>query len=226
MRIPCTVVLFDSDGVLVDSDASVARAWRRWATEYDVQHPDVVSLVHGRRSADTVQMLVDAVHRERALATINRYEVEDARFVSAIAGAATLICSIPADRFAVVTSARRELVLARLAAAGLKHPVALISAEDVTRGKPDPAGYLAAATALKEPAQTTVVIEDSPSGIAAARAADVGAVIGVSSRALETDADIVVRDLTSVTWTPGALLVDGTRALRVTRALRRAAERM
>lgn len=215
MRIDCQAVLFDSDGVLVDSDASVVTAWRRWSLQYGLDPDAVIPTVHGRRSADTVAALIDPVSQARALADVDAYEVDDAAIVTAIPGAAQLVASIPPDARAVVTSAKRALVRARLAAAGIPAPAVLIAAEDVIAGKPDPAGYLAAAAALGVPAHLTVVVEDSVSGIAAARAAGVGAVVGVSDRALATDADVVVVDLRAVRWEPGGLVVDDTTALRI-----------
>lgn len=216
MRIACEAVLFDSDGVLVDSDASVVTAWRRWSLQYGLDPDAVIPTVHGRRSADTVAALIDPPSQARALADVDAYEVDDAAIVTAIPGAAALVDAIPADVRAVVTSAKRRLLLARLAAAGLPTPTVLVAAEDVTAGKPDPSGYLAAAAALGVPVALTVVIEDSVSGIAAARAAGVGAVIGVSERALVTDADAVVADLRAVRWEPGSLVVDDGVALRTT----------
>ncbi len=215
VHIPCAAVLFDSDGVLVDSDASVERSWRRWAREYGVDRPDLLAMVHGRRSQDTVATLLPENTVAAGLEAVDRYEVEDAAIVTAIPGAVALMASVPGERKAVVTSARRELVLARLTAAGITLPGVVIGAEDVARGKPAPDGYLAAAERLGRPPAETVVVEDSPSGIAAARSAGVGAVVGVGPRALATDADVVVVDLTALTWDGAGLLVDVTRALRV-----------
>ncbi|MGH8860673.1 MAG: HAD family hydrolase, partial [Jatrophihabitantaceae bacterium] len=113
----CAAVLFDCDGVLVDSDDSVRAAWTRWARDLSLDPDVVTNLVHGRRSADTVAQLVPAGARDAAAALIDRYELEDAAAVTAIPGAADLARSVP--RWAVVTSGRRELALARLAAAGL-----------------------------------------------------------------------------------------------------------
>ena len=246
MRIACQAVLFDSDGVLVDSDASVVTAWRRWSLQYGLDPDDVIPTVHGRRSADTVAALIDPARQAQALTDVDTYEVgvalhavagtgrartstisgtnaicacsTPAAIVTAVPGAAQLVASIPSDARAVVTSAKRALVRARLAAAGIAAPAVLIAAEDVSAGKPDPAGYLAAAAALGVRAHLTVVVEDSVSGIAAARAAGVGAVIGVSDRALAADADVVVEDLRAVHWEPGALVVDDTGTLRSGRA--------
>jgi sugar-phosphatase len=194
------VVLLDCDGVLVDSDASVTAAWSRWAAEQGLPASDVLAVVHGRRSADTVASFVAAPEREAAVALIDRYEVEAAPDVGAVPGASELLAAMPADAWAVVTSGRRELALARLAAAGLPLPTVVVAADDVRRGKPDPEGYLAAAAQLGAAPREAVVVEDSPQGIRAARAAGVGAVLGVGERARGASPDALVPDLGAVRW--------------------------
>jgi sugar-phosphatase len=140
LAIPCRGLLFDADGVLVDSDASVHMSWRHWAHRWELDPGAVVGTVHGRRSADTVALLIAHADRPRALADIDRFEVEDAGGVTALPGAAELLGALPEGSWAVVTPGRRELATARLAAAGLPASQVLICAEDVAMGKPDPAG--------------------------------------------------------------------------------------
>jgi sugar-phosphatase len=211
--IPCRGLLFDSDGVLVDSDASVDLAWSRWADDWDLDRVVVVAAVHGRRSADTVALLVDPARQAAALEAIDRYEVEDAATVTALPGAAELLGSLPDGRWAVVTSGRRPLASARLAAARLPVPSVLVCADDVPAGKPDPVGYRRAATALGLPPQDCVVLEDSPAGVAAGLAAG-ATVVGVSERALATAAAVVVRDLRGLTWTGAHLQIPRSALLR------------
>ena len=202
--IPCRALLFDSDGVLVDSDASVVQSWSRWARRWHLDPDEVMAVVHGRRSADTVAVLIAAEQRGPALAEVDRYEVEDAATVTALPGAADLLSALPPGSWAVVTSGRRELAVARLEAAGLPVPSVLVCAEDVPDGKPDPAGYLRAAAELGVPAAECVVVEDSPAGVGAGMAAG-ATVLGVSERALGTPAAAVVPDLRGVTWDGAAL---------------------
>jgi mannitol-1-/sugar-/sorbitol-6-phosphatase len=206
-RLVGRAVLFDCDGVLVDSDSSVTAAWSRWADEHGVAAADVLAVVHGRRSVDTVAAFVADAHRESALALIDGYEIEAAADVRAVPGASDLLASCPADAWAVVTSGRRELALARMVAAGLPVPRVLVTAGDVRRGKPDPEGYLAAAALLGVSARDVVVVEDSPEGIDAARAAGVGAVLGVGRRARSAAPDAHVPDLTRVSWNGQGLSV-------------------
>jgi sugar-phosphatase len=198
-----SVILFDCDGVLVDSDASVDRSWTRWALEYGLDPDRVIETVHGRRTTDTVDLLIQPSDRAAALSAIDSYELEDATTATQIAGARELVASMPSSRWAVVTSGRRALARARLHAAGIDPPRVLVSADDVAAGKPDPEGYLAAAAALGVAPGDAIVIEDSGTGVEAGRRASAGNVVGVGSRALSTKADIVVRDLTSLRWDDG-----------------------
>jgi sugar-phosphatase len=192
-------LLFDADGVLVDSDASVESAWSRWAQRWQLDPVVVLPTVHGRRSVDTVALLIDEADCAQALAEIDRFEVEDAAAVIPCPGAAALLGSLPPGTWAVVTSGTRALVTARLTAAGLPMPAVLVTADEVPRGKPDPAGYLMAAESLGLPASDCVVFEDSPAGVAAGIAAT-ASVVGVTDRALESEAPLVIRDLTEVQW--------------------------
>lgn len=203
----CKGILFDNDGVLVDSDASVLRAWSAWAIARELDPEVVVPMVHGRKSRETVALLVPEPDREAALAAIDALELEDAQYVTALPGALALIESMPTDRWAIVTSATSPLGTARLAAAGLRRPSVLVTADDVSRGKPDPEGYVAAAQALGIPSDAVIVIEDSPAGIIAARASGVRFVVGVGERALHSDADVVVRDLSDLEWAGAGLRV-------------------
>jgi sugar-phosphatase len=197
-------LLFDCDGVLVDSDESVLSAWTRWAELYALDPLAVFSAVHGRRAAETVAALIAEPHRPAALAAINRFELEDAETVTSVAGAARLLSELNDRRWAVITSATRALAEARLAAARLPRPTVLITADDVETGKPDPSGYLLAAQRLGAASSNCVVLEDAPAGVAAARAAKARWVIGLGPRAREADVDVHVSDLRPLTWNAAA----------------------
>jgi mannitol-1-/sugar-/sorbitol-6-phosphatase len=200
-ELACDGVLFDCDGVLVDSDASVMYSWQQWADAVGLDRDAITSIVHGRRSEDTIAELLPADRLTDAVALIERIEVADAARVTAIAGACELLAVLPAGRWAVVTSGTRALATARLHAAGLPIPDVLVTADDVANGKPDPEGYRTAARRLAlEPART-VVLEDAPSGVLAARATGVAAVIGVGSRDGLPEVELRVRDLTALYWT-------------------------
>lgn len=207
-------VLFDCDGVLVDSDASVFAAWGEWAAQHSLDPDTVAKAVHGRRAADTVALLIDPEQRAEALNKINAFELESAAEVTAIPGAIQLVRAIGPDFSAVVTSGTRLLAAARLSAAGIPAVSVVITADDVINGKPDAEGYRSAAIRLGLTPENTIVFEDAASGVQAARAAGVRAVIGVGRRALGTDADIVIADLRMVTWTGGLLRCDPRGILR------------
>ncbi len=193
-ELPARGLLFDNDGVLVDSDAAVTASWSRWAREQGLDPVRVLAVVHGRRAADTVADLVAEGRRTEASALIDRYELEDAGTVPAVPGAADLLASLPVEVWAVVTSGTPALATARLTAAGLPLPGALVTGHDVRVGKPDPEAYLLGARLLGLRPEDTVVVEDSPAGVAAGRAAG-ARILGVGSRAVGAGADVVVRDL-------------------------------
>lgn len=205
--LPCRAVLFDCDGVLVDSDASVISAWRRWAGDYGLDPDQVLGMVHGRRSADTVALLVEPAVQQAAVERIDRYEIDDAAGVRAIAGAAELLAAMPPGTLAVVTSGTQALARARLAAASVPVPEVLVTADDVERGKPDPESYTAAAAQLGVSPADAIVLEDADAGIAAGRAAGVGAVVGVGGRITDGAADVVVADLSVLRWSADGLVV-------------------
>ncbi|MFF3373763.1 HAD-IA family hydrolase [Streptomyces sp. NPDC002680] len=214
LDIPCEGLLFDNDGVLVDSDHGVDQAWSQWARDRDLPPEQVTAMVHGRRSADTVALLVtDPEERPSALAAIDRLEVEAAASTTALPGALDFLAGLPRDRWAVVTSGVTVLARARLTAAGLPTPPVLITADDVSHGKPAPDGYRTAAEKLGFAPVRTVVFEDSTSGAEAGAAAG-ATVIGVGQRGLATDATVVVRDLRGLQWHDGVLSLAAADLLR------------
>jgi sugar-phosphatase len=201
-------IVFDNDGVLVDSFASVERAWRRWSIEQGLDPEVVMPTVHGRPSRETVAALLAPELVGAALQRIDDLEIEDAAGVTALPGAVGLLASLPAGRWAIVTSATTALFEARRAAAGLPRPTLVVTADHVSRGKPDPEGYLAATRRLGVPAARTAVFEDSSSGIAAALAAGVGTVIRVGTGEPGRGEAAVVADLRSVAWREGLAIDD------------------
>ncbi len=167
----CSAVLFDLDGVLVDSEPVVVRTWNRWAARHKLEIPDLVRRAHGRRSIETVREVAPQLDAEVEVRWLEGTETSDADGLAIMPGAAELFQAIPRERCAVVTSGGRALAEFRLGAIGLTPPTVLISAEDVQHGKPAPDGYLLAAVRLGAAPSECVVIEDTPAGIAAGRAA-------------------------------------------------------
>jgi sugar-phosphatase len=172
----CEAILFDLDGVLVDSTPCVARVWSEWARERHLDPDYVVHVAHGQRTIETVRKVAPHLDAQRETEEIERREIGDTNGLRVLPGAKELLTALPADRFAIVTSCTRRLASKRLRAAGLPVPPAMITADDVTRGKPNPEPYLAGATALGRNPQKCLVFEDAPSGIAAANAAGMVAI--------------------------------------------------
>jgi len=164
-------ILFDMDGVLVDSTAAVARVWRAWATEHGFDPKHVIAHAHGRRSIETVRALAPHLDAERENIRVEQMEIDDKDGVISLPGAAELLNSLPPERFGIVTSATHALAEARLGFAGLPIPTRFVGGEDVLDGKPSPEPYLKGAVLLGFRPEECLVFEDAPAGIAAARAA-------------------------------------------------------
>ena len=166
-----SAVLFDLDGVLVDSTAVVERVWKAWAREQAVPAADVLAVAHGRIARDVVAIVAPHLDAEQQALQIARREARDCGGLAAIPGALECVDVARQGPWAVVTSGRRNLASARLAAAGLPVPEVLVTADDVINGKPDPEPYERACRQLAIPAAKCLVIEDSPAGIQAAKRA-------------------------------------------------------
>ena len=199
-RFECQAVLFDLDGVLVDSARPVERVWRAWAERHGLDAAQVVKVAHGRRTIETVQLFTPHLDAEAEAKELERAEIEDTTGLLEADGAGALLAILPAGSWAVVTSGTRVLATARLRNTGLQIPRVLVGAEDVEKGKPDPECYLKGAELLGVSAERCVVVEDTPAGIQAARSAGMVAVaVATTHRASElSKADAVVRALSDV----------------------------
>lgn len=170
--------LFDMDGTVLSSIAAAERVWAAWARRHGLDVAAFLPTIHGVRSVETVRRLaLPGVDPEAEARAITRAEMEDLGGIDAIAGAAVFLASLPAGRWAVVTSAPRPLAERRMEAARLPAPPLMIAAEDVRRGKPAPDCFLLAAERLGHPIGECLVFEDAAPGIAAAEAA--GAAVAV-----------------------------------------------
>jgi len=200
MRFPVDAILFDIDGTLVDSTAAVVRTWTTWAAKHGIDADEVLRVCHGRRTEDTLGMFLPAEELATATAEIEQWDLADLDDVRALPGTQNLLRRLlPADRWAAVTSGSRELMQARLTAAGLPIPEVLVSAEAVEAGKPEPEGYLKAAAALGRDIRRCLVVEDAPAGIHAGRAAGARVLAVTTSHPASelTLADAVIPDLTA-----------------------------
>ena len=167
----CSALLFDLDGVLINSTPAVERVWRRWAIEHGFNPEEVVAQAHGRPSLTTVREFLPHVDHEAENREVERREIEDLEGVIPLPGALELLASLPEDRWTIVTSCTRSLAKVRIKAAGLPLPKKLITSNDITHGKPHPEPYLKAATLLGYPASECLVFEDVPAGIRSGKGA-------------------------------------------------------
>ena len=170
-EVRCSALLFDLDGVLIDSTPAVARVWSRWAVEHGFDPQEVVMKAHGRPSLTTVRELLPNADHQAENREVERREIEDVEGVVPLPGAVELLASLPKDRWTVVTSCTRRLAEVRLRAAGLPIPPQMVTSTDITNGKPHPEPFLKGAAALGFPAEECVVFEDAPAGIQAGKAA-------------------------------------------------------
>ncbi|HET9167745.1 MAG TPA: HAD-IA family hydrolase [Candidatus Angelobacter sp.] len=169
-------ILFDMDGVLMDSTPSVERVWRTWAAKHGLDPDRIAPLAHGRRSIETIRAVAPELDAAKENVIVEQMEIDDKEGVTALAGAAELLAHLPPDRFAIVTSATRPLAVARLGYAGIPVPRHMITADDVTHGKPSPEPFLKGAALLGFAPEDCLVFEDSPAGIASARSAGMKAI--------------------------------------------------
>jgi sugar-phosphatase len=162
-----TVVLSDLDGVLVDSQASIMRAWRLWGRQHGVEREAIDAVRLGRPTSEIVAALTPQLDVAAEARALDLGQAEDSADVVALPGAAEVLRVFGPDAVAVVTSCIAELAEARLRAAGLEPPAVLVTSDRLRRGKPDPEGYLLAARELGADPAACVVLEDSPGGVRA-----------------------------------------------------------
>ena len=196
----CDAILFDLDGVLVDSQAVVVRTWHEWAKEKDLDAGRILEVAHGRRPAEVVRDFAPELDADAEARELERMETNDLEGVLEIEGARELLSSLPADGWTVVTSGTRALASGRMEHVGLPLPDRFVSADDVENGKPHPEAYLKGAEILGVSPEACVVVEDAPSGVSSARSAGMR-VFAVATTYREDDlheADAVVASLTGV----------------------------
>ena len=214
MKFYCSGLLFDNDGVLVDSHAAAKAAWDVWAEEYFPGYDLDKAKNAGRRAEDMVREMVSPELFMVANDRINELEQETAHMTVPLNGAKELLESLPKGVWTICTSANPNLGRARLEAAGLLIPEQLVTGDDVKRGKPFPDPYLLGAEKLGFDIADCVVFEDAEAGVQSALEAGAGLVIGVGTRGLETTADIVVKDLTGISFNGEELVISDKNRLR------------
>lgn len=201
-EIHCAALLFDLDGVLINSTPAVARVWHRWAIEHRFNPEEVVARAHGRPSLTTVKEYLPHADHEAENREVERREIEDLEGVVPLPGALELLSSLPRDRWTIVTSCTRRLAEVRIKAAGLPLPSTLISSNDIQRGKPDPEPFLKGASALGFLAGECIVFEDVPAGVQAGKAAGARVIAFTTTfkqgPLLEAGADWILRSCADV----------------------------
>jgi mannitol-1-/sugar-/sorbitol-6-phosphatase len=202
MKVRCLGVLFDLDGVLVDSTPAVARCWTRWSRLHGFEPEEVIRRAHGRPSLVTLRELLPDADHEAEHRQMERWEIEDISDLAPLPGAVELLSALPPERWAIVTSCTPPLAEVRIRAAHLPWPKHLVTSDDVQRAKPDPDPYLKGAQLVGFAPADCVVVEDAPAGIRSAKAA--GA-LALALRTTESDAELIaagadwiVADLSSV----------------------------
>jgi mannitol-1-/sugar-/sorbitol-6-phosphatase len=202
VRIRCLGVLFDLDGVLIDSTPAVARVWKKWAARHGLNPEEVVERAHGRPSISTIRELLPHTNHDEENRIVEQAEIEDIEDIGPLAGAQQLLRALPPERWTIVTSCTRRLAEVRLRAAGLTIPTKMVTSSEVKNGKPHPEPYLKGAAALGMGAVDCVIVEDAPAGIRSGKATG-ARVIAVRTTAAEdqlqnASADWIVRDCSNI----------------------------
>ncbi len=167
----CDALLFDFDGVLVDSTGNILRHWKAWADRHGIDMNEINKAVHGMRAIETMRIVAPHLNLEEEVRLFMENELHDTEGIIAYEGARDLLSTLPTNAWAVVTSARMELVRLRLVTTGLPVPQVLIAADDVREGKPSPEPYLAGSKKIGVLPERCMVVEDAPAGIRAGKRA-------------------------------------------------------
>jgi sugar-phosphatase len=202
ISLTCHAILFDLDGVLLDSTSCIERHWQEWADKHGLDLKKVLQNAHGVRTIETIRLVAPHLDAEKEAAEFTANEILDTEGVVAIPGAKELMEHLPTGKWAIVTSGGFELVQARLKKADLPMPKYIISADDVTQGKPSPQPYLMGANKLGIPVDQCVVVEDAPIGVRSGKAAGMR-VIGIASthpdkELLDVGVDFLVENLLKI----------------------------
>jgi sugar-phosphatase len=201
-EITCSALLFDLDGVLIDSTPAVIRVWTQWAVAHGFDPAEVVRVAHGRPSISTIRDYLPHGDHEAENHVVENGEIADLNGVVPLPGARELLEALPPDRWTIVTSCTRPLGTTRLCAAGLPIPTHLVTCDDVKNGKPNPEPYLKGASLLGVAAKDCIVVEDAPAGIRAGKTAGARVIAckttSPESELIEAGADWIVEDCKSI----------------------------
>jgi sugar-phosphatase len=202
-------MLFDLDGVLVDSARCVEHTWRQWAARHGLDPDAIIAVAHGRRTLETIPEVAPHLDVATEVAALEAIESTTTDGVYEIPGARALLEQLPPDRWAIVTSGARSVATLRIRHTGLPMPRVLVCADEIAHGKPHPEGYLTAAARLGVLPDDCVVIEDAPAGVDAARAAGMRCIgiAGTFPAEALARADLVIPNLAAL---PSELVAEVT----------------
>lgn len=209
--------MFDMDGTILSSIAATERVWTAWAIRHGLDVETFLPTIHGVRAIETLRRLnLPGVDVMAEVEFLTQAELDDVEGIVPIDGAAAFLDALPPERWAIVTSAPRQLALRRIEAAGLPVPKLMISGEDVASGKPAPDCFLLGAERLGHKPQDCLVFEDAPAGIQAAEAAGTKVLVitATHNHAGETPHPTIpeYRSLTSRLDSAGRLMLAGARS--------------
>jgi sugar-phosphatase len=193
--------LFDVDATLVDSSACIEAIWRIWSEKYGFDLARVMEVIHGRTILAALEILAPHMVAEKFVVEVQDIALGELKNVTEITGAKSFLAALPQGSWAVGTSGARQVSLSSMRNAGLPIPDAVVAAEDVTRGKPDPEPYLKAANLLGVKPENCIVFEDSMAGIKSGMAAGASVVALTTTHGADelTGVDFLIRDFSQVT---------------------------
>lgn len=195
-------LLFDLDGVLINSIPAVERVWSRWAQERGFDVHEVLRHAHGRPSIATLRDLLPDADHVAENRVIEQAEIDDVEGIAPLPGVRELLEALPANRWAIVTSCTRPLAEVRLRAAGLPRPGLFITSNDIEQGKPHPEPYLKGAAGLGFPPEQCCVLEDALAGITSGRRAGARVIAFTTTAALDdlvaAEPDWIVKDASAI----------------------------
>ncbi|ABO89202.1 HAD-IA family hydrolase [Aeromonas salmonicida] len=210
LTLRAAALLLDMDGTLVHSTDEVETVWRLWCRRHQLAPEPVLAMCHGLRSREVIRALAPQLDMAQEVALLDELEIHHTGRGEAIMGSRALLSRLPAERWALVTSASQRVARHRLESAGLPLPTLLVGAEDVVHGKPDPEPYLLGAERLGVAPANCLVFEDAPAGIQSALRAGCAVVQVGGKRLLDPAVIAVIQD-----WRQVSVEVDEKGMLQV-----------
>ena len=171
MRIFAKACLFDLDGTLADSIASVDVAWTKFCQLRGLNPKEVLKIIHGRRAVESLKLILPESDPEAENAILRSIEVEESQNVKAFPGAIEFLESLDGIPWLIVTSGTSDVAEARITSAGIKASPDRVTGEQVENGKPMPDPFLLGAKRLGMPPDQCIAFEDTRAGVLSAKTA-------------------------------------------------------